>query len=99
MARRPDDTPRKRFTRSGHTSHQPRVAPGGQPPRGQAPAAPPRHALPPPPNHYAPEHPQAGPPDGYEYDPYGSPTYHHGGRPPEAAAPSSPAVAITRAAF
>ena len=80
MARGRDEQPRKRFSKSGHTTHQPWVAPPHA-----APAPPP---VPPPPPPHEP----------YPADPYGSPTYHQSTRQP-AAAPSSPAVAITKAAI
>jgi MFS family permease len=88
MPRRPDEPPRKRFSKSGHTSHQPKAGQYSPPPTYVAPPPPP--PPPPPPSQY--------PPPGYEVDPYGSPTYHKGG-PPHDVAPSSPAVAITKAAF
>jgi hypothetical protein len=85
MPRRPDEPPRKRFSKTGHTSHQPRVTHQNPPP----PYVPP----PPPPPYHPPDRT-----DAYEVDPYGSPTYHKGGRPGDVA-PSSPAVAITKAAI
>ncbi|HEV7205912.1 MAG TPA: MFS transporter [Jatrophihabitans sp.] len=70
MAKPRDEQPRKRFSKSGHTSHQPRVAPGTAPPG----------YLPPPPVHYDPPPYQPPPPPPPHYDDgYGVPTYH---RPP-----------------
>jgi MFS family permease len=97
MARRSDERPRKRFSKSGHTSHQPRV-PG---PHGQtAPYYP--SPAPPPPSQPA---TQQLPPQqhGAYYsnetpDPYGSPTYHHTRAAPTGP-PPSPAVALTKAAI
>jgi MFS family permease len=77
VAKSSDGQPRKRFSKSGHTSHQPRAVPpaptrypeqpGYQPPA--APAAPPPQYYQPPavPPHYPPQ------PD----NSFGSPTYHH----------------------
>src|SRR4051812_27551199 len=63
VAKRPDEQPRKRFTRSGHTTHSPRVAP---------PTAP---LQPPPTQAYGPPPAQGyGPP---VRDIYSQPTYHH----------------------
>jgi MFS family permease len=63
VAKRPDEQPRKRFTRSGHTSFPPRVPP---------PTAP---LQPPPTQAYGPPPTQAyGPP---QRDSYSRPTYHH----------------------
>jgi hypothetical protein len=96
VARKRDDQPRKRFSRSGHTSHAPRLGPPAQPP-----APPPNY---PPPNYPPPQYPpHATPPYGYGGpDPYGNPTYHHTARdaaPNADRQPASPAVAMTRAAF
>src|SRR4051812_40313305 len=63
VAKRPDEQPRKRFTRSGHTSFPPRVPPPTaplQPPPTQAYGPPPTQAH---------RHPQR--------DSYSQPTYHH----------------------
>jgi predicted MFS family arabinose efflux permease len=92
VARRDDQQPRKRFSKSGHTSHGPRThppTPQYAPPPAQygppPPYGPPRHDPPP----YAP--PRYEPPG---YDPgYGYPTYH--GRDDK---PRRPAVAFTKAA-
>ena len=62
MAKRPEDQPRRRFTRSGHTSYPPRVPP----PPGPQQQPPPTRAYGPPPQGY-------GPPR----DIYSQPTYHH----------------------
>ena len=92
MAKNPDGTPRKRFTKSGHTSHTPRANPYGGPPRTPPPAqnygAPPGYG---PPAQgwgdpgYGPQQGPGqrgyGPPPnqqhGYQQDPFGSATYHH----------------------
>ena len=85
MARRPDERPRKRFSKSGHTNHAPRVAPHNPPPTYY----PPQPATPPPMS------PQPPP-----QDPFSSPTYHHTrAAAAEPAPPSSPAVALTKAAI
>jgi len=99
VARSSDGEPRKqRFSKSGHTSHQPRVAPPGhtpppapppyyQPPQYTPPPyGPPQYGPPPygPAAHPPPPYPPTGRPD----DGFGSPTYHHvpaGARPVEAA--------------
>jgi hypothetical protein len=81
VAKRDDDRPRKRFSRSGHTSHAPRV-----------PANPPQHGPPapqygPPPPQYGPPASRYGPPPpqyGTQSPQYGTPTYHH--RPADPAA-------------
>ncbi|MDT4974526.1 MAG: hypothetical protein QOG98_284 [Pseudonocardiales bacterium] len=110
MARQQDDRPRKRFSRSGHTSHAPRQ---------NVPLPPPPPVYPP--QQYAPQYsdpypqqppPPGPPPYGVPYpppgqyappplDPYGNPTYHHVAQPTEQPQkpPASPAVAITKAAF
>lgn len=99
MARQQDDRPRKRFSRSGHTSHGPR--PNLPPPPPVYPPQPysgPYPQQPPPP--YSAPYP---PPGQYPLplDPYGNPTYHHVAQPIEEPQkpPASPAVAITKAAF
>ena len=71
MARGSSEQPRKRFSKSGHTSHGPR--PGSPPPAPPPPA--------PPPQYYSDDR-NYGPPPGYQQpyrppDSYGSPTYHH----------------------
>ena len=99
MVSKPGDQPRKRFSRAGHTSHPPRQP--APPPVGttrqygapQPPYGPPQ---------YGPA-PQYGPPQ-YGPDAFGQPTYHHVTRPSQQRIeddrqPSSPAVAMTRAAF
>jgi uncharacterized membrane protein YebE (DUF533 family) len=93
-----DDRPRKRFSRSGHTSHGPRLSPPPPVP------APPYPAPPYPPPQYPPQYPPpySGPyPPPPPLDQYGNPAYHHGleagGEQPKESA--SPAAAITRAAF
>ena len=68
VARGSDGPPRKRFSKSGHTSHGRPVGPPPPPP-------------PPPPQHY-PDDRYYGPPPGYQQpyrppDSFGSPTYHH----------------------
>jgi hypothetical protein len=86
MARDPGEPPRKRFSKSGHTSHQPRVLPPYDAPQY-------RSAPPPPPGAYPPAQSQ---PDRHD-DQFGAPTYH---RPNGAGVtPASPAVALTKAAF
>ncbi len=96
MARRSDDQPRKRFSKSGHTSHQPRVLPPAPPP--PPPYQPPPYQPPPPPPGYQPPpyYPPPGyPPPGYPPAPgesFGSPTYHHtpaASQPIEAARPGA----------
>jgi MFS family permease len=63
MAKNPDEKPRKRFVKSGHTSHQPRLNPyaDAPPPRQQPPPGPP------------PGYQQGYPPQGYQqgYPPQG----------------------------
>jgi hypothetical protein len=93
VARRPDEQPRKRFSKSGHTSHTPRARSTDMPP-GYRP--PPQYNPPP---QYGPP-PQYPPGDGY--DPYGRPTYH---RADPAASPygsdekpQRTSIAITKAA-
>ena len=110
MAKNPDGTPRKRFTKSGHTSHTPRVDPYAdqptqtQPPRRNPPpqqyGSPPTQQYGPPPN-YGPPPPEYGPPPNYRQDPYGSATYHHtpGAQYSEPSPQQRPAVAVTKAAF
>ena len=114
MVSKGGDRPRKRFSRAGHTSHQPRVPmppppayptqpvyPTQQyPPQPQYPAHPTQQypAYPPPP--YQP--PTPPPPSGQQ--PFGQPTYHHVTRPSQQRIdddrqPASPAVAMTKAAF
>jgi MFS family permease len=105
--RQHDDRPRKRFSRSGHTSHRPRQTPAAPPPQDAGQYPPPyADPYPPqPPPRIPPHPPQYGPapygsPPG---EPYGRPTYHHSGpapgpEPPQKE-PASPAVAMTRAAF
>ena len=106
MARQQDDRPRKRFSRSGHTSHAPRLNRSLRPRRrfthrsntrrstrpvpAATTAAVPPAAPYPPPGQYPPP-----------LDPYGNPTYHHVAQPTEQPQkpPASPAVAITKAAF
>jgi MFS family permease len=115
VARQHDERPRKRFSRSGHTTHGPRpsVAPPPTPPPYSAPYPPqysdpyppqtPPYGQPPPsypPQPYAP--PQPYPPPQYgppPTDAFGNPTYHHIGPDPATKEPASPAVAITKAAF
>jgi MFS family permease len=109
VARQQDERPRKRFSRSGHTTHGPRPAPPPPPtqyPPQYADPYPPQYSAPPPPPPYSqpypPQYPaqQYGPPP---VDAYGNPTYHHIGPDPSARdaakEPASPAVAITKAAF
>jgi hypothetical protein len=74
VAKSDDGQPRKRFSKSGHTSHPPRVLP--PPPPGTY--QPPPHRQPPPdgyqqqPNSQPPPYAQPPPRDSF-----GSPTYHH----------------------
>ncbi|MDT4938203.1 MAG: hypothetical protein QOG80_1874 [Pseudonocardiales bacterium] len=126
MPKKDDERPRKRFSRSGHTSHAPRpqypappyiaappqAAPppqngGPYPPAQYPPAQYPPAQYPPgqyPPGPYPPGQypPQYGPPYNTPppVDPYGSPTMHRssGTRDPNTP-PSSPAVAMTKAAI
>jgi hypothetical protein len=93
VARRDDERPRKRFSKSGHTTHQPRQIP---PPPPTYPADPyraegygPQHTRPYRPAQNAPssyetqQYPQSQPTQGYGPPPqappgsYDSPTYHH----------------------
>lgn len=72
MARSSDGQPRKRFSKSGHTSHLPRAGP--------VPPPPPPMPPPPPPQYY-PDDRYYGPPPGYQQphrapDSYGWPTYN-----------------------
>jgi MFS family permease len=85
VAKSNDGQPRKRFSKSGHTSHQPGVIPPAPPYQ-----PPPTHQPPPvyqPPPGYQQPAPYPPPPG----DPYGSPTYHHtpAGRTDERAAPTT----------
>jgi len=94
MARTPDEKPRKRFSKSGHTSHAPLRDPyaGAPPPQQQYP----QQGY----QQYPPQGPPPGPPQGYQQDPYGSATYHHvAGSGPQQGVPPRPAVALTKAAF
>ena len=73
MARSSNGQPRKRFSKSGHTSHGPAV--------GAPPPPPPPPPMPPPPPPYRPDD-RYYDPSGYQQpyrspDSYGSPTYHH----------------------
>ena len=95
MAKRSDEAPRKRFSKSGHTRHVPRVPP-------PAPYYPPQQPPPPPPP------PPSYPTEDYYGrpatvpDPYGAPTYHQATNTKERredTPPSSPAVALTKAAI
>ncbi|HEY7008499.1 MAG TPA: MFS transporter [Jatrophihabitantaceae bacterium] len=69
MPRRPDEPPRKRFSKSGHTSHQPYTGPSQStpPPSPPPPAAPPQYDAQPgftpysPPTYNAPPAPPASP--------------------------------------
>jgi MFS family permease len=89
-----DDKPRKRFSRSGHTSHAPRTAP---PPQYVAP-----QYGPPPPPQYGPRPQQYGPPPPLQYGPppqqYTDPTYHQSPG-SEDAPKAAPAVAMARTAY
>ncbi len=90
MAKGPERGPRGRFSKSGHTSHLPRVqAPHTQPFVAPAPAA-----EPPTPQHTA-QH-------GASRDSFSQPTYHHvagaAARPGEER-PRRPAVSLTKAAL
>jgi hypothetical protein len=96
VARRDDEQPRKRFSKSGHTSY------------GPARNTPPPQAPPPPyPTQYPPPYPQQYPPPNYgppgppQRDAFGNPTYHHtpASARDEQRPPSSPAVALARGAF
>jgi len=103
VAKQHDDRPRKRFSRSGHTSHGPRHLPPPPPPAAPALYYPPQYAgpYPPQPPAYPPQH-GPGPYPPPPLDPYGNPTYHHGVEPEagqQQKEPSTPAVAITRAAI
>ena len=98
MPKRPDDQPRKRFSRSGHTTHQPRVIP--PPPMPPATQPPPSQHAPAPTRQYPNQPPPSGaypPPT----DAFGQPTYHHvsGANQPDARPHQRPAVAIPRAAL
>jgi hypothetical protein len=79
VARSSDGQPRKRFSKSGHTTHGPRQSappPYQPPPPPYQPPPPPYQPPPPPSRPYYPPDDQPGyhppPPPGY-----GSPTYHH----------------------
>jgi hypothetical protein len=63
VAKDSDGQPRKRFSKSGHTSYGPRVS--GPPPQPPQYAPPPQYSS----DDYRPYQPPA--------DPYGQPTYHH----------------------
>ena len=114
MGSKDEDRPRKRFSRAGHTTHQPRVPmppppayPTQQypPPYQGPPPAYPTQQYPPPsqPPYQGPyQPPYQGPPTGQQ--PFGQPTYHHVARPSQQRIdddrqPASPAVAMTKAAF
>lgn len=81
MARRDDDRPRKRFSKSGHTSHQPRSTP--PPPTGYP--ADPYRAEGYGPQHTRPYYPPPNAPSGYDTAQYpkGAPTERHGPPPPQ----------------
>ena len=94
MGSKGEDRPRKRFSRAGHTSHQPRI-PTPPPPVYPTQQYPAYQPPPPPPL-------TAQPPPGAQ--PFGQPTYHHVTRPSQQRIdddrpPASPAVAMTKAAF
>jgi MFS family permease len=76
VAKGSDDKPRKRLSKSGHTSHAPRVIPPVPPPARFS-----EQPYYPPPAGYQPPPPSYGAPPS---DPYGAPTYH------QAPAPSGP---------
>ncbi len=101
MAKSKDQQPRTaRLSKSGHTSHGPRVRQPEHelPTRQSRPVVPPAYGPPVQQQHYV-----APPPQG-PHDPYGSPTYHHtpGASRPDAGAPKhgagGAAVGIGRAA-
>lgn len=84
MARDSSEQPRKRFSKSGHTTHH-------TPP--QRPVEPPRPAYQPPPPPYQPQQPPPYPSPPYQAPPahtdgFGAPTYHHT---PAASRPGPPA--------
>jgi MFS family permease len=102
VPKKQDERPRKRFSKSGHTSHVPRqVPPPIQPPPIPPPQYPPASYSGPYPPQYLPYPPQYDPNAAPQQDPYGNPTYHHIGPDPgpQTKPPGTPAVAITRAAF
>ena len=102
MARRNQERPRGRFTKSGHTSHAPRAGdPAGHPPAAYPPPAYPAPGYPPQ------AHPQGYPPPEYAAGPaapregdFGVPTYHGGpGQRDQPGPPRSRSAAVTRAAL
>jgi MFS family permease len=114
VAKKKDEQPRKRFSKSGHTAHPPRVTPPADPyptqPRYQSPPPyqpPPQYQQPqyqPPPQYQQPP-PQYQQPYQQPRDSFGSPTYHHTpadqGRPerPGATTAGGAALLIGRAAI
>jgi MFS family permease len=89
VAKNDDDRPRKRFSKSGHTSHQPPVPPVPTSPTG--PVYPPANYPPPsygnpsyPPPAYQPPPPNYGPPPPPNY---GNPNYGNPNYPPEPVPP------------
>jgi len=95
VAKREDEKPRGRFSKSGHTSHG---SPASPDPGRSGNYGPPPSYGPPPRDDYRPQPYRDPYTDPYRSDPYGRPTYH-GNDPVEAERPpSSPAVALTKAA-
>jgi MFS family permease len=98
VARNSDGQPRKRFSKSGHTTHRPRVDPGGPPgpPPPTYAAPPPYQSTPLPPPYQAPyqppTYPPAGqhPPPGYQqpYQPAGAPPPYPGASPDSFGSPT-----------
>jgi hypothetical protein len=108
VAPRQDDGPRKRFSRSGHTAHGPRVGQASPQQQPSPPQYPPAAQYPPTAQYpaqqpYPPAYPSTPSyPDAQRYpgDPFGNPTYHHvapAEQVPQKAS-ARPAVAITKAA-
>jgi hypothetical protein len=71
VAKRDDGQPRKRFSKSGHTSHAPRVVPPPPPPEAYPPQ--PRYQPPPPPTYQPPPPPPYQAPPSYQQPPYSQP--------------------------
>jgi hypothetical protein len=95
VAKNSDGQPRKRFSKSGHTTHAPKLGPPTPPP---PPQYPPQPSYQPPPNYYQePSYPGHQPTDSF-----GSPTYHHtpgagrdtDGRPPRPAPTTAGGAAL-----
>ncbi|HEY2300224.1 MAG TPA: MFS transporter [Jatrophihabitans sp.] len=95
MAKTPGEPPRKaRFSKSGHTSHQPRLPHPYDPPSYDPPPPPRRANRPVPPDSYRPDHPQSRYPG--PDDEYSAPRYHGADAPPAGPPASLGKAALNR---